>query len=77
MNDQGQTLGFSANLEYSNVRCETFWAYFFGKEALFNDRFDGAGDAVLEEVPEGDAVHGFFGRGLVGLWDGVLKAFGL
>lgn len=39
--NQSATLGFSSHLDYSNIRCETFWSYFNGKEDLFNDVFAG------------------------------------
>ena len=77
MVDESQTLGFSANLLYSNARCETFWAFFFGKESLFNDSFEGSpGVFICEETPQGNG-GGILGRGLSGIWDGVLKVFGL
>ncbi|MFV0520946.1 MAG: hypothetical protein ACK5MI_00750 [Mangrovibacterium sp.] len=74
-------LGFSANLNYSNVRSESFWGYLFGWDNIFNDRFQQSdnqhpGYYVCEEVPEtrkGDVVS----RGLAGLFDTILKIFGI
>lgn len=76
--NQAATLGFSANLAYSTVRCETFGAYLMGKQALFNDHFDrGPGFYVYEEMPHGGQKTGLFGRGLQGFTDSVLKVFGV
>lgn len=76
--NQAATIGFSANLAYSTMRCETFGAYLMGKQALFNDHFDGGpGFYVYEEMPHGGQKTGLFGRGLQGLSDSVLKVFGV
>ena len=76
--NQAATLGFSANLEYRTVRCETFVPYLRGHEALFNDLFAGGpGWFVYEEMPARDRRGGVTGRGLEGLADAVLKAFGI
>ncbi len=72
------TLGWSAGLDYSVTRSETFLAYLTGKQSLFHDRFDGeTGCVVYEEMPRGRAKSGLFGRGLEGLGDGLLKIVGL
>ncbi len=76
--NQAATIGFSANLAYSTVRCETFGAYLLGKQELFNDHFDGGpGFYVYEEMPHGGQKTGLFGRGLEGFTDSVLKVFGV
>jgi hypothetical protein len=76
--NQAATLGFSANLEYRTVRCETFVPYLRGHEALFNDLFAGSpGWFVYEEMPARGGRYGIAGRGLEGLTDAVLKAFGI
>jgi hypothetical protein len=78
MQDQCATLGFSANLAYSGIRCETFLDYLIGRDGLFNDRFsDGNGFHLTEEIPDPRQKTGLFGRGLEGLVDGFLKAFGI
>lgn len=78
MQDQGSTLGFTANLAYSGVRCETFIDYLRGRDELFNDRFSGAnGFHFTEEISNPNRRKGLFGRGLEGLLDGFLKAFGI
>ncbi len=78
MQDQGATLGFTANLQYSCVRCETFLDYLLGRDQLFNDRFAGAeGSYFTEEIADPHRKTGLFGRGLEGLIDGLLKAFGI
>jgi uncharacterized protein (AIM24 family) len=76
--DQGATIGFSANLEYSPRRSETFGAYLMGTRGLFNDSFAGGpGFYVYEEMPYFGRKAGITGRGLEGLTDGVLKVFGI
>jgi len=76
--NQSATLGFSANLDYRNTRCETFVAYLRGKEDLFNDLFAGGpGWFVYEEMPAAGRRTGLAGRGLEGVTDAVLKAFGI
>jgi uncharacterized protein (AIM24 family) len=76
--NQAATLGFSANLDYRNTRCETFVAYLRGKEDLFNDLFAGGpGWFVYEEMPAAGRRTGITGRGLEGVTDAVLKAFGI
>jgi hypothetical protein len=76
--NQAATLGFSANLEYRTIRCETFVPYLRGHEELFNDLFAGGpGWFVYEEMPARGRRTGVTGRGLEGLTDAVLKAFGI
>jgi len=78
MQDQCATLGFTANLEYSGIRCETFVDYLRGKDGLFNDRFANAlGYHLTEEIPDPRRKKGLFGRGIEGLVDGLLKGFGI
>ncbi len=74
--NQSATLGFSANLDYANTRCETFVSYWTGKEDLFNDLFAGSpGVYVYEEMPDAKLATGITGRGLEGSTDAVLKIF--
>ena len=76
--DQAATFGFSANLDYSPRRSETFGAYLLGTRSLFNDRFSGGpGVYVYEEMPYFGRKSGITGRGLEGLTDGLLKVFGI
>ncbi len=76
--NQAATLGFSAELDYANTRCETFVSYWTGKEDLFNDLFTGeSGVFVYEELPALKRTTGITGRGLEGLSDAVLKVFGV
>jgi hypothetical protein len=76
--DQCATLGFSANLEYSAIRCETFIDYLLGRDGLFNDRFANAtGFHITEEIPDPRRKSGVFGRGIEGIIDGLLKGFGI
>jgi hypothetical protein len=76
--NQAATHGFSANLEYRTIRCETFVPHRRGREELFNDLFAGGpGGFVYEEMPARGGRYGIAGRGLEGLPDAVLKAFGI
>ncbi|HET9694969.1 MAG TPA: hypothetical protein VFP48_11335, partial [Steroidobacteraceae bacterium] len=76
--NQAATIGFSANLDYRNTRCETFISYLRGKEDLFNDLFAGGpGRFVYEEMPAGRRTAGLTGRGLEGFVDATLKVFGI
>ena len=76
--DQAAMFGFSANLDYSPRRSETFGAYLLGTRSLFNDRFSGGpGVYVYEEMPYFGRKSGITGRGFEGLTDGVLKVFGI
>ena len=78
MQDQCATLGFTANLEYSSIRCETFIDYLRGRDGLFNDRFANAtGYHFTEEIPDPRRKTGLFGRGIEGIIDGFLKGFGI
>jgi len=75
---QASTLGFSANVDYSTVRCETFFPFYMSKTALLQDRFAGEGGYyVYDETPRGGKKAGFVERGLEGVVDGVLKVFGI
>ena len=75
--NQAATLGFSANLDYANTRCETFVSYWAGKEDLFNDLFTGgSGVYVYEEMPDLKRSTGV-GRHLEGFTDALLKIFGV
>ena len=76
--NQAATLCFSANLGYKTVRTETFFPYLQGDEGLFNDLFFGdSGRFIYEEHPHGGREPGVVGRGLEGLADAILKAFGI
>ena len=74
---QAATLGFSANLDYSTVRCDTFLPFYLGKSALLQDKFGGAGFYVYDETPRGGKSGNVLERGLEGLTDGILKVFGI
>ncbi|MBX3649926.1 MAG: hypothetical protein KF771_00965 [Burkholderiales bacterium] len=76
--NQAGTMGFSANLWYSTTRCETFVPYLMGEQALLNDSFAGApGYYIYEETPNFGRKTGLTGRGLEGVFDSLLKVFGL
>ncbi|PWF40342.1 hypothetical protein C7C56_026245 [Massilia glaciei] len=75
---QFATLGFSANLAYSTMRCETFFPYLRGRESLFHDRFEGGpGQFIYEETPRAGVGGGAARRGLEGVADALLKVFGI
>lgn len=74
---QDQLVGFSADLAYSVTRTETFAPYLFGQEPLLKDRVEGgSGLLVIEEAPL-SMRSGRERRGLEGMIDAGLKAFGL
>lgn len=76
--NQAATLGFDANLDYANTRCETFVSYWSGKDNLFNDLFTGGnGSYVYEEMPDLKHKSGINGRGVEGILDASLKVFGV
>lgn len=75
--NQAMTVGFSPHLAYTVARTETFTAYLLGQRPLFNDRFRGPGLVVYQEVPSTAQRVGFTGRGLQGMLDGAMRAFGL
>ncbi len=71
------TMGFSANLSYASRRCETLFSYLSGQQPLLNDSFaGGSGYYIYQEMPY-QRRGGFFGRGLEGLLDTVLKPLGI
>jgi len=76
--NQSATLGFGANVAYSQVRTETFFPYLSGRQALFNDRFSALDGACLYEETTGyGRDKGPAGRQLEGLVDALLKILGL
>ncbi|MBN8450223.1 MAG: hypothetical protein J0M13_14665 [Candidatus Accumulibacter sp.] len=75
--NQAATLGFTANLDYSVARNETFWSYYFGERELFNDSWRGDGCFVHAETPNPSDRSGLFGRGLQGIVDTFLKIVGI
>jgi hypothetical protein len=73
---EGQMLGFSTDLAYAVIRSETFWPYFFGREALLKDRVEaGGGVLLIEEAPL--AGKSGIRRGIEGLADAALKLVGI
>lgn len=75
---QDQLVGFSADLSYSVTRTETFWPYFFGREQLFKDKVaQGSGILIIEEAPLSSRQGSGIRRGLEGVVDATMKAFGL
>lgn len=74
--NQDATIGFTPNLEYRPVRAETFWSYYRGMNPLFDDVFAGKGLFLVQETAtEGSAAKA--GKFWAGVWNGVLKVFGL
>jgi hypothetical protein len=76
--DQAATIGFSGELDYVPRRSATFGAYLLGINGLFDDAFAGGpGVYVYEEMPYYGKRSGLTGRGLEGVTDVVLQAFGI
>ena len=75
---QAQLIGFSADLDYSVTRTETFWPYFRGWEPLFKDKVEpGEGVLVIEEVPIAGRKKAGAGRGLEEAVEVMTKAIGI
>lgn len=74
--NQDATIGFTPNLAYQPVRAETFWGYYRSMNPLFDDRFAGEGMFLVQETsaPGSAATAGRFWSGV---WNGLLKIFGL
>lgn len=64
------TVAFSPYLNYSPKRAETFVAYVWGKNALFDDFFQGTGCVLQQQVSVGKK------NPAARFWDGVLGAVG-
>jgi uncharacterized protein (AIM24 family) len=64
------TAAFSPHLNYSPKRAETFVAYLRGKNALFDDFFQGSGHVIQQQVTGGQR------NPAKRLWEGVLGAVG-
>jgi uncharacterized protein (AIM24 family) len=75
--NQTATLAFSSNLEQAVTRCETFMSYLRGQDSLFNDRFSGGPGVFVHEVAPVDESQRSGKRGIEGLVDAALKAFGI
>lgn len=75
---QSATLAFSAGVNYANYRCETFVSYYMAKDTLFNDQFSGqSGIYLYEQTPDTRQNQDLFSRTLGGVWDVILKIFGI
>lgn len=64
------TAAFSPHLNYSPKRAETFVAYIRGKNALFDDFFQGSGQVIQQQVIGGQR------NPVARIWDGVFGAIG-
>lgn len=68
-------IAFTPDLDYMPARAETFWAYYRGQNSLFDDVFSGRGLFLCQASASEDENGGT--RFWSGVWQGVLKAFGL
>lgn len=64
------TVAFSPHLNYSPRRAETFVAYVWGKNALFDDFFQGSGLVIQQQVTGGKK------NPVARIWEGVFGAIG-
>ncbi len=64
------TAAFSPHLNYSPKRAETFIAYIRGKNALFDDFFQGSGFVIQQQVTGGKR------NPVARIWEGVFGAIG-
>lgn len=63
-------VAFSPQLEYSPRRAETFVAYLWGKNALFDDYFQGSGTVIQQQVTGGKR------NPIARLWESIFGAIG-
>lgn len=77
MIDRSLTLGFDAKLAYGAARSLSFLPFLRGRASLFNDRFGGEGRYLYQQRAAGVSRYGVLGRGLKGLGDALLGAFGI
>ncbi len=63
-------VAFSPQLEYSPRRAETFVAYLWGKNALFDDYFQGSGTVIQQQVTGGKR------NPIARFWEGIFGAIG-
>jgi len=64
------SVAFSPHLDYSPRRAETFIAYLWGKNGLFDDFFQGSGIVIQQQVVGGR-------RNVVArFWEGIFGAIG-
>jgi hypothetical protein len=75
--NQDGTIGFTPGLTYRPVRAETFWGYYRGMNPLFDDLFSGRGVFIVQETATGPGGAARAGRFWSGVWNGVLKVFGI
>lgn len=64
------TVSFSPHLNYSPQRAETFVSYMWGKNALFDDFFQGSGWVLQQQVTGGKK------NPVARIWEGVFGAIG-
>jgi uncharacterized protein (AIM24 family) len=64
------TVAFSPHLNYSPKRAETFVAYIWGKNALFDDFFQGSGTVIQQQVTGGKR------NPVARAWESVFGAIG-
>lgn len=64
------TVAFNPHLNYSPKRAETFVAYLLGKNALFDDFFQGSGMVIQQQVT------GSKKNPIARFWDGLFGAIG-
>ena len=73
---QDATMGFTPALDYRPARAETFWSYYRGQNALFDDLFVGKGIFLREPAVvdrKRRKARGFW----AGLRGGAMKLFGM
>ncbi|MES2981890.1 MAG: hypothetical protein V4727_06225 [Verrucomicrobiota bacterium] len=63
-------VAFSPQLEYSPRRAETFVAYLWGKNALFDDYFQGSGTVIQQQVTGGKR------NPIARFWESIFGAIG-
>lgn len=75
--NQDSTIGFTPNLMYHSARAETFWAYYRGRNPLFDDLFrGGSGAFICQEISSRGSAWSIR-RFWSSFWGALLKVFGL
>ena len=69
------TVAFSPHLSYSPKRAETFVAYIWGKNALFDDFFQGSGTVIQQQVSGGK--RNAVARAWEAMFGAIGKVFGI
>lgn len=73
------TIGFTPGLRYRPARAESFWSYFRGMSALYDDLFIGEGMFFIQKTAIGQGRYdkGVLRQFVAGAWRAFQKVFGM